>query len=396
MNDQPFSGERDAYIILKLPLDRYRGTERPLPDGYRIGPPQLDAKQRQQERALLRENFRNWEGPFSRQTPGWRTDTPVYVLHGEDLAGGLYLCAEHEFEEGGEWGQLHYFFVARGHKGKGLHSRMVGEAIRRAGQWGMRGVYINTDRFGLPEVWQRWGAEHWKTIPKASGPGQNLNQKPWNRLVFAIHDAALWQAVRRYARGVLVDIGCGRKPYAAMTEGMVTRHIGVDHPDTLHAQDQIDVFATAYQTTLPGESADTVLCTTVLEHLEDPSAAFREMYRILKPGGFLILTAPLFWHLHEEPRDFFRYTEFGLRHLLTESGLTAVRIQPLSGFIVTFAQEACYYLGELEHRLPVWIVRGLQRVLQAAAYRIHARGWDRVHRFTWCYLAVARKESTSA
>ena len=113
------------------------------------------------------------------------------------------------------------------------------------------------------------------------------------------------------------------------------------------------------------------------------------MYRILKPGGYVILTTPLFWHLHEEPRDFYRYTKYGLRYLFTEAGFEIVELRPLSGFVVTFAQELCYFLQRFRRRPIRWLIAGMQFLIQWTAYQLNR--WDRSYGFTWMYLAVARK-----
>lgn len=197
--------------------------------------------------------------------------------------------------------------------------------------------------------------------------------------------------IRRYASGVLVDLGYGVKPYAALTRGLVTKHIGVDHPATVHHRENIDVFATCYETGLPDAMADTVLCTAVLEHLERPQDAICEMHRILKPGGYLILGAPLFWHLHEEPRDFCRYTSFGLTHMFETAGFQVVEVYPMSGFIVTFSQELCYFLEGYRRKVIRYPVHVFQFLLQWAAYRAHRLGLDRARHFTWSYLAVGKK-----
>ncbi len=188
-----------------------------------------------------------------------------------------------------------------------------------------------------------------------------------------------------------MDVGCGVKPYAPLAKGIVRRHVGVDHPATAHPPSGIDVFATAYATGLRDACADTVLSTFVLEHLERPEEALREVRRILKPGGRLLLAAPLFWHLHEEPRDFFRFTRYGLAHLLSAAGLEVVEIEPLSGFITTFAQEICYYIEGRGGRLLRHPLRWIQVLLQWGASRIRRAGRDGRHEFTWAYIAVARK-----
>ncbi len=211
-----------------------------------------------------------------------------------------------------------------------------------------------------------------------------------NWLVHRIVRQALGVAARHYARGTLVDIGCGRKPWLPLFEPYVDEYIGVDHVDTQHDVSYADVIADAYETTLPDESADTVVSLAVLEHLEEPGRALIEMARLLKPGGYLLLTAPLFWHVHEAPRDFFRYTNFGLEYLAGEAGLEPVETRPLSGFMVTFAQEFCYAIQP--HRRRFWLrplVTVTTYLVQRFAFAL--RRWDVDRNFTWMYLLVARK-----
>ena len=125
-----------------------------------------------------------------------------------------------------------------------------------------------------------------------------------NWLVYKIADKVLNEAIQKYAGGKLLDIGCGGKPYEKMTKSYVTDHIGLDHENTLHDKSKIDLFGTAYNIPIENGYFDTVLCTAVLEHLEEPDKAIKEASRIFKSGGYAIYSVPLFWHLHEEPRDF--------------------------------------------------------------------------------------------
>jgi SAM-dependent methyltransferase len=214
-----------------------------------------------------------------------------------------------------------------------------------------------------------------------------------NWLVQQIHDERLTNAIKRYAGGVLVDLGCGASPYRTLTTGHVTAHIGIDHPGTPHGGRGIDLYAPAYATALGSATVDTVLCTMVLEHLEDPQAALIEIARILKPGGTLILSAPLYWHLHEAPRDFFRYTEYGLRHLAATAHLDPVEIIPLAGFVVTFAQELSYFLNRWKRGRRERPIALAQWGIQQVAYQLHR--YDHSTAFTWAYLAIFRKAPSS-
>ena len=82
---------------------------------------------------------------------------------------------------------------------------------------------------------------------------------------------------------------------------------------------------------------DLVFCSQVLEHLPEPSEVLAELFRVLKPGGKLWLSAPLFFPEHEQPYDFYRYTQFGFSHLLKKSGFEVEELGWLEGYFGTLS-----------------------------------------------------------
>ena len=118
------------------------------------------------------------------------------------------------------------------------------------------------------------------------------------------------------ASPTVFDIGCGNKPYADLFTGW--HHVGIN-PSVEDASP--DVVGDAMCLPFADASADMILCTQVLEHVPRPWDLMSECRRVLKPGGFLVLSAPFYWPLHEEPWDFFRYTRHGLKSLVTREGL---------------------------------------------------------------------------
>lgn len=221
-----------------------------------------------------------------------------------------------------------------------------------------------------------------------------LMAEPMSWLVHKIHDDSLLVMAGRYLSGRLVDIGCGEKPYKKMLAPFVTSHTGVDHADTMHGKSEIDVFGSAYQIPEPEASFDSAICTAVLEHLEEPEAAIRECHRILKPGGHAVYSVPFIWHLHEEPRDFFRFSKYGLRYLFTKAGFEIVELNALSGFWVTFGQLLVYNLYRLNRGPIRWLhLLDIPGVLIQMIALILDR-IDKTEQWTWMYMVVARKKGS--
>jgi len=194
-----------------------------------------------------------------------------------------------------------------------------------------------------------------------------------------------------YIKGSLIDIGCGTKPYKDFWSHVVTKHIGIDHSSVLHNKENIDLFATAYAIPLGDESFDSAICNAVLEHLEEPESAIRECYRLLKPGGIAIYSVPFIWHLHEEPRDFFRYSKYGLKYLFEKVGFEIVELKALSGFWVTFGQLLVYNLYRINYGPLRWlrIVDAVGLLIQAISYTLDRI--DKTEQWTWMYMVVAQK-----
>lgn len=108
--------------------------------------------------------------------------------------------------------------------------------------------------------------------------------------------------------GRTLDIGAQNGPYAAW----FPNRLAVDIKRGTGVQLLSDVQALA----LADNTFDVVVCTEVLEHLPEPQTAIHEMYRVLKPGGTLVLTTRFLFPIHDAPHDYFRFTRYGLQYLL--------------------------------------------------------------------------------
>ena len=164
---------------------------------------------------------------------------------------------------------------------------------------------------------------------------QSSLRKPWHVDYLHMHDLIHdITASSNYAHGRLLDVGCGNRPYEPLLRN-VAEYVGID---VNYQTGRPTVSGLAYALPFAADSFDTVFSTQTLEHVEAPHLMMAEMARVLRPGGYLILTAPQTWRLHEKPYDFYRYTRFGLQHLLEHTGLQVVKIKAQGGVWATIGQ----------------------------------------------------------
>lgn len=114
--------------------------------------------------------------------------------------------------------------------------------------------------------------------------------------------------VKRYATDEpVLEIGVANNDYGSAFPHRTT--LDVD------PKRKPDVVADIVEMPFADRTFAAIICSEVFEHLPDPAAAVKELRRVLKPGGRLILTTRFAFPIHDAPDDFLRYTPFMLRRL---------------------------------------------------------------------------------
>lgn len=126
--------------------------------------------------------------------------------------------------------------------------------------------------------------------------------------------------------GAAIDMGCGDMPYREEMSARGT-YLGVDidGPADLTAD-------LCRRIPLTKAGADCIAALFVLEHLARPHVFLSECFRILKPGGSLLLTVPFQWQVHGHPDDYWRWTESGISRALRAAHFHSVKVEPMTGF----------------------------------------------------------------
>lgn len=162
----------------------------------------------------------------------------------------------------------------------------------------------------------------------------------------------LWET-ERFAKSLppgsmVLDAGCGDSPYRELFAHV--RYESADFKQVPGATYDNAITHVCDLRAIPVEDSryDFLLFHQVMEHLPDPCAVLAELHRVLKPGGKILYSAPLFYEPHQEPYDFYRYTSHGVEHLFKGAGFTIDWLDWLEGYYGTVA----YQMSRMAQYLP--------------------------------------------
>lgn len=198
-----------------------------------------------------------------------------------------------------------------------------------------------------------------KPVPVRVRPGL------WGRIAFGfrrlldLQTHTVWLTLANTlpkVRGSLLDVGCGEMPFRFALHPDV-KYTGLDVEQAVTfdivGDDDIRLFD-GFDMPFPDNHFDNVLCTEVLEHAVDPVQLVKEMHRVLKPGGKLVLTVPFSARVHYAPYDFHRFTRFRLAEMFKAFGKADVI--PRGSDIVVIANKLIVLQWRLMLRPSRWMI----------------------------------------
>ena len=206
-------------------------------------------------------------------------------------------------------------------------------------------------------------------------------------------EAAIDDSVSRFSaalpdRARVLDAGAGEGKFAGAFARQ--RYTGVDLGigDTDWNYAGLDALADLERLPFPDNAFDACINIVTLEHVREPAAVVKELYRTLKPGGMILLVTPHEWEEHQQPHDYFRYTRFGMEYLLENAGFTGLVIEPVGGFFRLLSRRL---LNGLQFFPGIWVIPAALVLVPPALLLPLFDGLDDRRNFTLGYVCTARK-----
>ncbi len=146
----------------------------------------------------------------------------------------------------------------------------------------------------------------------------------------------VYDALRRYCHGEVLDVGGGNFVTSAIEEGVpfdrwtVVEPSADDLPVIGDGRVHVEV-GDGQALTHEGNSFDTVLSIHVLEHVLEPVRMVEELYRVVRPGGHLVLLVPQTANIHHAPHHYQNFTRYWLEAVAERTGGDVVEYRPMGG-----------------------------------------------------------------
>ncbi len=126
-------------------------------------------------------------------------------------------------------------------------------------------------------------------------------------------DGHLTHIFKENSLGNVLDLGGKHSPYKK--EMRYATYLCLD----INPNNKPDIVGDAHNLSMiKKETFDTVVATELLEHCHDPKQVLKEIHRVLKKSGKVIISTPFLYPYHPDPKDYFRYTRDGLKELCKE------------------------------------------------------------------------------
>jgi len=150
------------------------------------------------------------------------------------------------------------------------------------------------------------------------------------------NNAVLKKNIKKYVHGKVIDLGCGSQTY----RHSLNKNIKYYSLDIEKRTSDVDFVSNIMNMHIvKSETFNSAMCFSVLEHVKNPAKAAKEIHRILKNDGVVIITVPHISRIHEAPHDYFRFTNFGIEALLRDANFEIISTHATGGLFSFLAHQ---------------------------------------------------------
>lgn len=152
---------------------------------------------------------------------------------------------------------------------------------------------------------------------------------------------------KKYFSGDFLDLGCGRMPYRNIIEkdSSIKKYIGIDIKNENYQLDiKPDFYWDSNRIPLENNVIDSAMLIEVLEHIPNPINTLKELSRVIKKDGVLLITVPFLWTLHDVPYDEYRYTPFALKRMIEEEAFEILEMESFGSWHASMASMLALYV----------------------------------------------------
>lgn len=181
-----------------------------------------------------------------------------------------------------------------------------------------------------------------------------LTRRPNFVYIYQVERKLLKNAIAKfshYISGDVLDVGGGSFHRYAGLFKKKTKYSTLD----INPESHPDVLGSATAIPVKEGSFDSIVCTQVIGDVLEPSKVIKEFHRVLKSGGTILLTEAFLNEMHDEPNDFWRFTNFVLKNMFEEAGFKILFIERVGGFFAVQAQmKTRYFINRFNlYRKPI-------------------------------------------
>jgi len=143
-------------------------------------------------------------------------------------------------------------------------------------------------------------------------------------------------------KGKLLDLGCGSKPYKNLF--INNEYIGLEIDKSKNTK--ADHFYNGKKFPFDDNYFNSFFSSEVFANIYNYKEILKEIKRVLKPGSMGLITSPFCWSEYDAPYDYYRFTKYGLKKIIEDSGFEIIEVKTSGNSLICSIQMFTFYISQ--------------------------------------------------